>query len=132
LRVLLTYLAEETQAQRIHIIGYSAGTRLVITALHQPALMNAAPGADARQTKPPIGQVILIDVTDAEAATAGNGHAYFRQSPWVSSDILTSLLYGLEPGKRGLVRLPGAPVWSFPVDYISRLQNLLKEMFPGF
>jgi len=75
--------------------------------------------------------LVLIDVTDAEAAAAVNGHAYFRQSPWVSSDILTSLLYGLEPGKRGLVRLPGAPVWSFPEDYISRLQGLLREKLRG-
>ena len=35
--------------------------------------------------------LILIDVTNAEAASAGNGHAYFRKSPWVSSDILISL-----------------------------------------
>jgi esterase/lipase superfamily enzyme len=205
LRVLLTYLAEETRAERINIIGYSAGTRLVIAALHQLALMHAAPGADAGRTKPPIGQVILIcsdydrdlfgaalvngllevpqsltvylsetdkalgmsrrlfrrnrlgemwterplkphvaayiqrneslvliDVTDAEAAAAGNGHAYFRQSPWVSSDILISLLYGLEPRERGLVRLPDVPVWSFPEDYISRLQGLLREKLRGF
>jgi len=75
--------------------------------------------------------LVLIDVTDAEAAAAGNGHAYFRQSPWVSSDILISPLYGLEPRERGLVRLPDTPVWSFPEDYISRLQGLLQEKLRG-
>jgi esterase/lipase superfamily enzyme len=205
LRVLLTYLAEETQAERINIIGYSAGTRVVIAALHQLSLMNAWSGPDARQIKPPIGRVILIgsdydrdlfgvalvscllevpqsltiylsetdkalgwsrwlfgrnrlgemltdrplkphlsdylkrnpslmliDVTDAEDAAAGNGHAYFRQSPWASSDILISLLYGLKPEERGLVRLPDIPVWSFPEDYISRLQRLLDENVRAF
>ena len=35
LRVLIKYLADETQAERINIIGYSAGTRVVIDALDQ-------------------------------------------------------------------------------------------------
>jgi esterase/lipase superfamily enzyme len=37
-RILLEYLAEETDAERIHIIGYSAGTRVVIKGLMQMAL----------------------------------------------------------------------------------------------
>jgi len=201
LRVLIQYLAEETQAERINILGYSAGTRVVIDALDQLSLMSAAAVEEAGlQENLPIGQVILvgsdydrdlfaaalvnglleipqsltiylsetdkalgisqwlfgrnrlgqmwterplkphvdeyirkneplvlIDVTDAEASSAGNGHAYFRKSPWVSSDILVSLLYDLDPGKRGLVRLPDIPVWSFPENYLQRLQNLLEE-----
>jgi esterase/lipase superfamily enzyme len=199
LRVLVQYLAEETRAERINIIGYSAGTRVVIDALDQLSLMSAGREADAPQHELPIGQVILVgsdydrdlfgaalmngllnvpqrltiylsetdkalgmsqwlfgrnrlgqmwterplkphvtdyvrrnqslvlvDVTGAEAADAGNGHAYFRKSPWVSSDILVSLLYQLEPEQRGLVRLPDMPVWSFPEDYLSRLQSLLQ------
>ena len=43
LRLLIQYLAEETHARRIHIIGYSAGTRVVAQALDQLALMNAGP-----------------------------------------------------------------------------------------
>ena len=39
-RLFLTYLAEKTQVERIHIIGYSAGTRLVLRALEQLALLN--------------------------------------------------------------------------------------------
>ena len=30
--------------------------------------------------------LIFIDVADAEKSNTGNGHAYFRQSPWVSSE----------------------------------------------
>jgi len=200
LRILIQYLAQETRAERINIIGYSAGTRVVIDALDQLSLMSAAGQTDGLQEELPIGQVILvgsdydrdlfaaslvngllevpqsltiylsetdkalglsrwlfgrnrlgqmwterplkphvaeyirkneslalIDVTDAEAAAAGNGHAYFRKSPWVSSDILVSLLYDLAPEQRGLKRFPDIPVWSFPEDYLQRLRNLLKE-----
>ncbi|UHD18894.1 hypothetical protein [Thiocapsa bogorovii] len=48
--------------------------------------------------------LVLIDVTDAESAGARNGHSYFRDSPWVSSDILATLTYGLGPAERGLIR----------------------------
>ena len=200
LRVLIQYLLEETRAERINIIGYSAGTRVVIDTLDQLSLISAAVKTDVLKEELPIGRVILvgsdydrdlfaaslvngllevpqsltiylsetdkaldiskwlfgrnrlgqmweerplkphvadyirrheslvlIDVTGAEASDAGNGHAYFRKSPWVSSDILISLLYDLEPQERGLTRLPDIPVWSFPEDYLQRLQNLLKE-----
>lgn len=205
LRILIEYLAEETQVERINIIGYSAGTRVVIDVLDQLSLMSAALEDAGLQEDLPIGQVILvgsdydrdlfaaallngllnlperltiylsetdralgisqwvfgrnrlgqmwqerplkpqvdkylrkseslvlIDVTGAEAATAGNGHAYFRNSPWVSSDIFVSLLYGLAPDRRGLVRLPHMPIWSFPEDYNERLNLLLKEYGPSF
>jgi esterase/lipase superfamily enzyme len=205
LRILIDYLAEETQVERINIIGYSAGTRVVIDALDQLSLMSAAVEDAGLQQNLPIGQVILvgsdydrdlfaaalvngllhlperltiylsesdralgiaqwvfgrnrlgqmwqerplkprfdeylrkskslvlIDVTGAEAAAAGNGHAYFRNSPWVSSDIFVSLLYGLAPNKRGLVRLPHMPIWSFPENYNERLNMLLKKYRPSF
>jgi len=205
LRVLIQFLADKTQVERINIIGYSAGTRVVIEALDQLSLMYSAVKDDNLQQKLPIGQVILvgsdydrdlfaaalmnglldiprsltiylskvdralgisqwlfgrnrlgqmwterplkphvseyirrndslvlIDVTDAESADAGNGHAYFRKSPWVSSDILIALLYHLGPESRGLVRLPDMPVWHFPKDYTQRLQALLKEKMPAY
>ena len=74
--------------------------------------------------------LVLIDVTNAESAAAGNGHAYFRKSPWVSSDILISLLHGLGPEKRGLEKLPNQAVWHFPEDYNHRLEALLDESLP--
>jgi esterase/lipase superfamily enzyme len=202
LRLLIQFLAEETDAERINIIGYSAGTRVVIDALDQLALMHTGEQKPALQRHLRIGQVVLvgsdydrelfgaslingllkvperltiylseadqalsmssrlfgrnrlgqvfterplkphvddylrrnddlvlIDVTNAEAATAGNGHAYFRKSPWVSSDIFVSLLYRLQPTQRGLVRLPDLPVWSFPADYHQRLQALIAENY---
>jgi len=199
LRRLIEYLAEETGAERLHIIGYSAGTRMVANALHQLALLHAKKGKIAVQRKVRIGHVILlgsdldrqifgaylidgllnvaqsisvyvstqdkalglsqwlfkrqrlgqrwpellspqaigylngtpnlqiIDVTGIEGSTEGNGHGYFRTSPWVSSDILMTLMHDLDPDERGLIRSPGDPEWRFPEDYITRLRTTLLE-----
>ncbi|MCE8510470.1 hypothetical protein KBY28_18610 [Ruegeria pomeroyi] len=66
----------------------------------------------------------VIDVTDAEAASTGNGHWYFQSSPWASSDLFLSLLTDTEPAERGLVRIPGEVVWRFPDDYPDRIRGL--------
>lgn len=72
----------------------------------------------------------LAYVTDAESAAAGNGHAYFRKSPWTSSDILMTLMHDLRPDERGLVRSEDIPIWTFPPDYIHRLRAALLEALP--
>ena len=70
----------------------------------------------------------LIDVTDAESAGARSGHSYFRDSPWVSSDILATLKYGLAPAERGLTREdPSLPIWSYPPDFVDRLRGQLAR-----
>jgi len=197
LRIFIQYLAEKTEARRIHIIGYSAGTRVVAQALSQLALMHVEPDGNESAKKLRIGHVMLtgsdldlhlfgaylfdgvLDVVDtltvyasakdkalgiskwvfgrdrlgqivsielSEAATAylrrnknlvivnatdspgagtGNGHAYFRQSPWTSSDILTTLIFDFKPGERGLEQVNGGPVWTFSADYIERLREAL-------
>lgn len=200
LRLMLEYLAKETNAERIHIIAYSAGTRVAIDALGQLALLNSGKSKSNIARKLRIGHVILVgsdsdrgifsglledgllnvmddftiymsdtdkalgisnfvfarrrlgqvftpenmaphvrdylnrtrdlitvDVTNAEEAAAGNGHAYFRKSPWVSSDVLMTLRYNLAPGERGLVRHKELPTWVFPDDYTERLRQQLKS-----
>lgn len=199
LRIFLDYLAEETLAERIHIIGYSAGTRVVINALVQLMFIHRNKDHAAVQHRK-IGHVILvgsdfernlfgvylnegfmkipetlsvyisgedkalnisrwlfrrgrlgqldayklpphameylrktpalrlIDVTEAEGATEGNGHAYFRKSPWASSDIFMTLMFNLNPDERGLVRHTEMPIWNFPKDYIKRLEKALSEI----
>jgi esterase/lipase superfamily enzyme len=199
LRIFLDYLAEETQAERIHIIGYSAGTRVVINALAQMMFIHKnsdyaasrhhrlghvilvgsdferylfgvylneglmkipeslsvyASGEDKALNisrrlfrRERLGQLDantlplfaleylrqtpalrLIDVTEAEGATKGNGHAYFRKSPWASSDILMTLMFDLNPDERGLVQHTDKPIWNFPADYIPRLKKALAEI----
>jgi esterase/lipase superfamily enzyme len=203
LRIFLEYLAQETDAERIHVLGYSAGTQLVARTLEQMALMNHERDAEEIHTDLKIDQVILvgsdmdrevfgayladgllkvpqhlsiyisekdkalslsrfltrrerlgqmwsqdmnpavaeylhqneadisiINVTEASQATAGNGHGYFRQSPWASSDILITLAYGLSPTERGLVRAEDSALWSFPADYIERLRAAIIKANP--
>ena len=203
LRLFLKYLAEETKAERIHIIGYSAGTRVVIATLTQLALLHGELDKSSIQNKLRIGHVILvgsdvdrqlfgaylvdgllkvpetlsvyvsksdralgisrwlfqrdrlgqmwqgrqippvtvdflrqaenlhvINVTEAEGAATGNGHAYFRKSPWASSDILVSLMYGLKPAERGLEKDAELPIWTFPSDYIQKLRAVLMAINP--
>ncbi len=199
LRLLIKLLAERTDLEHIHIIGYSAGTRIVLSALAQIALKHHGFEKQQLLSKYRIGHVTLIgsdvdhglfkiyladgllntaktvtiyssqkdhalsvsqllhehtrlgqkqlrdfdvevikyikdnpelrfiDVTDAEGSTSGNGHNYFRKSPWVSSDILVTLLYDLSPEERGLVLLSDLPTWSFPDDYIERLELQLQK-----
>jgi len=198
LRALILHIAENTDVERIHVLGYSAGTRLVARMLADLGLYGYFLDDDELHRRVKLGNVILVgsdidrsilmgylldgalrvpdaltiyqssgdsalglsrrvfqrnrigqvvagelnrpgvkefferhpqlvvvDVTDAEAGTAGSGHGYFRESPWVSSDILATLLYDLPPSDRGLVRKPNSPVWTFPSDYISRLRRAL-------
>jgi esterase/lipase superfamily enzyme len=203
LRIFLEYLAEETNAENIHVLGYSAGTQLVARTLEQLALMNHEREVEQIHTDLKIGHVILvgsdldreifsayladgllrvpqhvsiyisekdkalslsrfltrrerlgqmwsqdmnpavadylyqneaeisiINVTEASQATAGNGHGYFRRSPWASSDILITLAYGLSPAERGLVRGENLPIWAFPADYIERLRAAIIKANP--
>jgi esterase/lipase superfamily enzyme len=199
LRQLLDILARETSAERIHILGYSAGTRVVLNALYELALIHQHDGDQNISSKTRLGNVILvgsdvdtgtfasyvidgllrvqdrltlytspsdqalhlsqkifahrrlgqllpgtldermrqftassqhfalIDVADADNFDDGNGHAYFRNSPWVSSDILMTLRYGLAPAERGLEQRDDSPVWRFPNDYLARFASTLAE-----
>jgi hypothetical protein len=72
----------------------------------------------------------IIDVTEAAESTTGNGHAYFRKSPWVSSDLLTLLAYDMGAAERGLKKEENLLVWTFPPDFIERLRKAIVEMNP--
>ena len=204
LRKFIEYLAENTTAEKIHIVAYSAGTRVALGALSQLALQRPQKSRDEILAELRLGKVILvgsdidrdllgvyiedgvlnvsdkmsiylskadkslgvskwvfersrlgliesdfqlkpevsrfldgqtaidiIDVSAAEKSDAGNGHSYFRQSPWASSDILMTLMYDLGPRERGLERTEENPVWSFPPDYIDRLVQSVRAIKPN-
>jgi esterase/lipase superfamily enzyme len=203
LRKLLEFLAEDTEAERIHILGYSAGTRVVLNALSQLSLIHRHDSQAETRRRCRIGRIILvgsdfdrqlfgallaegmlkipetmtvyvskkdkalgisrwlfrrdrlgqidrlalnptvvhylndtpqlafIDVSDVEGSTEGSGHAYFRKSPWASSDILMALMYDLNPNERGLITTSERPIWTFPNDYIERLKTALKAANPN-
>jgi esterase/lipase superfamily enzyme len=204
LRLFITYLAEETQVEKIHIIGFSAGSRLVVRALGQLALLKAHATDEQIRKEVRIGNVIIIggdisreefgtaladdllriaerttiyvssadralvwarrlfrrdrlgqmlaedlpprmanflqanpslqfvDVTDAAGSTSGNGHSYFRNSPWVSSDLLVLLAGNLSAAERGLEKEANQFVYTFPPDYIQRLRKALAENHPDW
>jgi esterase/lipase superfamily enzyme len=198
-RYLLQYLASDTDVERIHIIGYSAGTRVVAGATRDLALIHSKEDPEDVRRQLKIENVILIasdmdrnvlrgyfrdgitnvtryftlygstkdkalgishfvfgrrkagdfnfddalskksansiienpnlsiiDVTGAANFQAANGHRYFRESPWVSSDIFINLLTDIQPGERGLIREEGDPAWIFPEDYVERLKELAE------
>jgi len=77
-------------------------------------------------------QISFINVSDAEGSDTGNGHGYFRSSPWASSDVLMTMYYGLTPDQRGLVEQQDLPIFTFPPDYISRLWNAIETVDPEF
>lgn len=207
-RLLLEFIAENTDAEEIHVIGYSNGTRLVTRALEQLALIHQGKtgeeifqelrlrnvilvGSDldrgvfgsymadgilnvakhmsiymSRYDKAlgfsqfltrrqrlgqlwggeggelhPLARKALVDfrdrisfinVSDAEGSDSGNGHGYFRSSPWASSDVLMTMYYGLTPEQRGLVEQEDLPIFTFPSDYISRLWDSIEDVDPEF
>ena len=73
-------------------------------------------------------KLIIVNATDTPGADTGNGHAYFRKSPWTSSDILATLAFNLKPQERGLEQTGGRPIWTFPTDYIDRLRAALVKV----
>ncbi|WP_199555377.1 alpha/beta hydrolase [Sandaracinobacteroides hominis] len=55
-------------------------------------------------------------------------HGFWYTDPWVSSDVLLLLLFGLPPEQRGLERATadgGLTYWTFPPDYDARLETVL-------
>jgi esterase/lipase superfamily enzyme len=204
LRLLLKFLAKNTDVERIHLVGYSAGTRVIIHAIHQLALERSHLTKEQIQSELRIANVILVgsdhdrfrfagavadgflkvpavttiyesrhdsalglsrfifgeerlgelvqegstnptirdfllstdsiyfvDVSDAEESAAGNGHAYFRNSPWASSDLLMTMTYNLSPAERGLVHQEASLNWAFPADYVSRLRAAVIKADPA-
>ena len=65
------------------------------------------------------------------STAAGNGHGYYRGSPWVSSDLMVKLMYRLPPEVRGLVRDPRTGVLAFPADYDQRMNRALQDLRTG-
>ncbi|MFM8820043.1 MAG: alpha/beta hydrolase [Phenylobacterium sp.] len=70
LRELVHTLETETKAERIHIIGYSAGTRLVARALEQMALLNRDRPSGAYRYGSKLENVFLVS-SDVDRAVFG-------------------------------------------------------------
>jgi hypothetical protein len=75
-------------------------------------------------------RLVLVDVESVEGFDVGNGHGYFRDSPLVSSDLLATLRYDMGPSQRGLARIGDSPIWTFPADYLGRLETAVFAADP--
>jgi esterase/lipase superfamily enzyme len=71
----------------------------------------------------------FVDVEYAQrrAGEGAAGHSFWYDNPWVSSDLITALKYGLPPAERGLVRTADGATWTFPEDYPQRIRAIVAE-----
>lgn len=56
---------------------------------------------------------------------AATSHTFWYDDPWVSNDVLVTLLFHLAPDERGLsagTAPSGAGYWTFPADYPDRIR----------
>jgi hypothetical protein len=65
--------------------------------------------------------VDVAAVPGAHELTGIRGHGYWIANPWVSSDVLLSMIYPFDPAWRGLHHPPGPGMWTFPDDYPQRV-----------
>jgi len=76
------------------------------------------------------GETSYIDVTGA-TKIAGTGdiyaHSYWYGNPWVSTDLITVIRYGLTPEQRGLEWNEEIAHWYFPKDYPERIRKILSD-----
>lgn len=77
-------------------------------------------------------EVVYID-PDVLPESAAASHTFWYDDPWMSSDVLATLLFRLSPSERGLmlgVTDNGNLYWYFPKDFpqrVSRLRAALLE-----
>ena len=60
-----------------------------------------------------------------------SSHTFWYDDPWVSSDVLLTLLYDLPAGERGLAEgeASGGPhYWTFPPDYPEKLAAVMDRL----
>lgn len=81
-----------------------------------------APGDEAAVERGDLSRINIVDVTRAQL-NAGAGtwaHSYWKDNPWVNSDVILQWQYGLQPAERGLVH-PESPEnatwWVFPKSH---------------
>ncbi len=73
--------------------------------------------------------VLLIDLRHVPAQEYRFTHGAWYESPWVSTDVMATLLGGLTWEERGLerIRINDVHAYVFPEDYLERLKaNLLR------
>ena len=111
------------------------------SALRLAAVVNRASRAgrpDLRELSPEAAASLLgaaesgdLDVVQVTPETmpdlSATSHTFWYDDPWVSTDVLVTLLFDLAPPERELdpgVGAGGGPYWTFAPDYPDRLPAL--------
>jgi esterase/lipase superfamily enzyme len=70
-------------------------------------------------------RMVLIDLRQVPATEYRFTHGAWYDDPWVSTDVMVTLLGGLNAEERGLelTSVEGVHVWIFPDDYIDRVKT---------
>jgi esterase/lipase superfamily enzyme len=78
-------------------------------------------------------RLIGIDVAGVYGAhelSGMRGHGYWVANNRVSTDVLLSMIYPINPALRGLEHKPGKAMWTFPDDYPRRVGDAVYEAAP--
>lgn len=68
---------------------------------------------------------------EAMTDLTATSHTFWYDDPWVSNDVLSTLLFNLAPADRGLERIESASghsYWTFPVDYPERMPAMVEKL----
>jgi hypothetical protein len=99
----------------------------------RPDLAELSPEASEFLLKASSGlglEVLQVRPENMDAMSASS-HTFWYDDPWVSSDVLVTLLFNLSPAERGLeqgVANNGAVYWTFPPDYPERIIALRSQL----
>jgi esterase/lipase superfamily enzyme len=78
-------------------------------------------------------RLVGIDVTSVPGPHelgGMRGHGYWVANPWISTDVLLSMIYPFDPRWRGLEHGPGRGLWTFPGDYPGRVGAAVYQVAP--
>ncbi len=78
-------------------------------------------------------RLVGIDVTSVPGPHelgGMRGHGYWVANPWISTDVLLSMIYPFDPRWRGLAHGPGRGLWTFPGDYPERVGAAVYQAAP--
>ena len=92
--------------------------------------LNLEPDHEARLTEIlQSDRMVLVDLEHVPEAHYKFSHGGWYDSPWISTDVMVTLLGGLSAEERGLVsrQVERARVWSFPPDYMERIKASILE-----
>ena len=75
-------------------------------------------------------RINLIDLSRSDIEGFRFSHGAWYENPWVSTDVMVTLLTGWPPDKRGLAESlseKGYQFWYFPKTYLDDLKAALSE-----